>query len=59
MHVTDDALLYFAGFSLSVIVQKVSGYDGKGPDGDPPSTGDNDVYPYHRLSPCIISRPPN
>ena len=40
-------------------MQKVSGYDGEGPDGDPPSTGGDDVCPYCRLSPCIIARPPN
>ena len=46
---------------LFLLVQNVSGYDGEGPDGDPPSIGgdDVDVCPYCGLSPCIISRLPN
>ena len=40
-------------------MQKVSGYDSEGPDGDPLSTGGNDVCPYCRLTPCVISRSPN
>ena len=57
---TNDSYMYLTMlyFTLLVflflLVQKFSGCDGKGPDGDLPSTGGDDVSPYYRLSPCII-----
>ena len=45
-------------FSVSFyyVQRAIKGYDG---DHDPPSLGGDDVCPHCRLSPCIITRPPN